>query len=51
MISCFRRKVDVNSALQDYHAASSGNILPKLRDNLSVPSSGVKKKHPWRLDQ
>jgi hypothetical protein len=25
-----------------YHAASSGNFLPRFWDNLSVPNSGVK---------
>ena len=31
-----------NSALLGYYAASSGNLLPTFRDNLSVPSSEVK---------
>jgi hypothetical protein len=31
-----------NCALLGYYAASGGNFLPKVRDNLSVPSSGVK---------
>jgi hypothetical protein len=31
-----------NCALPGYYAASSGNVLPTFRDNLSVPSSWVK---------
>jgi len=42
MISDFRRKADENCALLGYWAASSGDFLPKFRDNLSVPSSRVK---------
>jgi len=42
VISGFRREVDENCARLGYYAASSGNFLPKFRDNLSVPSSGVK---------
>ena len=42
MISGFRSEVDENCALQLYYAASGGNFLPTFRDNLSVPSSGVK---------
>jgi hypothetical protein len=30
-------------ALLGYYAASNGNLLPKFRDNVSVPSSSVKK--------
>jgi len=26
----------------DYYPASGGNFLPKFRDNLSVPSAGIK---------
>jgi hypothetical protein len=37
----FRRKLDENCALLVYYAASSGNFVLKLQDNLSVPSSGV----------
>jgi hypothetical protein len=44
VISGFRRAVDENCALRGCYAASSGNLLPTLRDNLSVPSSGIKKK-------
>ena len=42
MISGFRREVNKNCALLSYYAASSGNFLPKFRDNLLVPLSGVK---------
>jgi len=42
MIAGFRPEVDGNCALPGYSAASSGNSLPTFRDNLSVPSSGVK---------
>jgi len=38
----FHRDVDENCAVLGYSAASSGNFLPTFRDNLSVPSSGVK---------
>ena len=31
-----------NLALLGYHAASSGNFLPKFWDNLSVPFTGFK---------
>jgi hypothetical protein len=37
-----RREVDENYALMGYYALSSGNLLPKFRDILSVPSSRVK---------
>jgi hypothetical protein len=43
VISGFRRDVDENCALLGYDAASSGNTLPTFRDNISVPSSRVKK--------
>ena len=38
MCSGFRCAVDENSALLGYYAASSGKLLPKIRDNLSVPN-------------
>jgi len=38
----FRRNADENCSLMGYYAASSVNSLPTFRDNLSVPSSGVK---------
>ena len=41
VISRFRREVDENCALLGYYAASSGNNVPTLRDNLSVTSSSV----------
>jgi hypothetical protein len=34
--------LDENCAVLDYFAASSGNFLPKFRDNPSVASSGIK---------
>ena len=37
------RKNVENCALLGYNAASGGNVLPMFRDNLSVPSSVVKK--------
>jgi hypothetical protein len=40
MIAVFRREVDENSSLLGYYAASSGNLLPTFRGNLSAPSSG-----------
>jgi hypothetical protein len=43
VISGFRRDVDQICALLGYYAASSGNSVPTFRDNLSVPSSRVKK--------
>jgi len=48
----FRREVDENCALLGYYAGSSDNLLPTFRDNLSVPSSGVKdpKGSFWSLD-
>jgi len=41
--SGFRREVDENCALLGTYTASSGNFLPKFRDNLSVPPSRVYK--------
>jgi len=42
-ISGFRRReVDENCALLGCYVANSGNFLQAFRDNLSVPSSGVK---------
>ena len=37
------REVYENCALLGYYAASSGNLLPTLRDKLSIPSLGVEK--------
>jgi hypothetical protein len=50
MISGFRSDVDEISALLGYNAASSGNPLPIIRDNVSVPSSRVKKSSEASLD-
>jgi hypothetical protein len=49
IISGFRRYVDVICALLGCYAASSGNQLPTFRDNVSFPSSRVKKckKKSW----
>ena len=49
VIPGFRREVDENCALLGHYAASSSNFLPTFRDNLSVPSSGVKNKKERRL--
>jgi hypothetical protein len=43
LISGFRRDVDEIWALLGYYAASSANPLSTFRDNVSVPSSRVKK--------
>jgi hypothetical protein len=40
-ISGFRREVDENCAVLGYYAASSGDLVPTLRDNPSVPSSRI----------
>ena len=50
-ISGFLREVDENCPLLGYYAASSGNFLPTFRDNLSIPSSGVKNLDPLRWDR
>jgi hypothetical protein len=42
MISGFCHKEDENCALLGYYAASSGNFLQTLWDNLLVPSSRFK---------
>jgi hypothetical protein len=42
VISGFRCGVDEDCALLGYYAASSDNLLPTFRDNLSVPSSFLK---------
>jgi hypothetical protein len=42
VIPGFRREVDANRDLLGHSEASSGNSLPTFRDNLSLPSSGVK---------
>jgi hypothetical protein len=43
VISGFHRDVDEICAVLGCYAASSGNLLPTFRDNVSVPSSRVKK--------
>jgi hypothetical protein len=43
MFSLFRRYIDEICALLGYYEASCGNPLPTFRDNISVPSSTVKK--------
>jgi hypothetical protein len=42
VISGFRRDVEI-CALLGYYAASSANPPPTFRDNVSVPSSRIKK--------
>jgi hypothetical protein len=37
MISGFHHEVDESRVLPGYYAASSGNLLPTFRDNLSGP--------------
>ena len=39
-----------NCALMGYYAASSGNLLPTFRYDLSVPSSRIKNTNVWILD-
>jgi hypothetical protein len=38
----FKLPVDKNCAFLGYYVTSSSNSLPIFRDNLSVPTSGVK---------
>jgi len=40
--SGFHSEVDENCALLGFYAESSGNLLPKFRDDISILSSGVK---------
>jgi len=44
VITDFLREADETSAFLGYHAARCGNFLPMSRENISVPSSGVKNK-------
>ena len=44
MISGFRRELEENSSLLGYYVASSGNFLPTFRDNVSLQSSGAKRR-------
>jgi hypothetical protein len=43
VVSGLRRDADEICAFLRYYAASNGNPLPTFRDNVSVPSSRVKK--------
>jgi hypothetical protein len=43
MSSGFRRDADEICTLLGYNTAASGNPLPMFRDNISAPSSRVKK--------
>jgi len=47
MISGFCQEVADNCTLLGYETVSSGNFLPMFRDNLSIPSSGVKNCLSW----
>jgi hypothetical protein len=47
LMSGFRSDVDEICALLGYYAASCGNCLPTFRDNVWVPSSGVKSPRSW----
>jgi len=38
-----RREVDVSSVFLGYYAEGGGNSVPTIRENHSVPSSGVKR--------
>jgi hypothetical protein len=49
VISGFRRDVDEMCALLGCYAVLSGNPLPTFRDNVSVPSSRVKKSNETML--
>ena len=50
VISDFHREIDENWAILGYYAASGGIVLPTFRDNISVPSSGVRNpKNSWPL--
>jgi len=49
VISGFRRKVFEICPLLGHYAVYSGNSLPTFRDNISVPSSSVKKSKKARF--
>jgi len=49
VISDFRSDVDEICALLGYCTAKSGNFLPTLQNNLSVPSARVKISLPLRM--
>jgi hypothetical protein len=42
VILIFGHQVDENWDILDHYAQSSGNLLPKFRNSLSVPSAGGK---------
>jgi hypothetical protein len=46
-MSGFGRDVDEICVLLEYYAALSGSSVPTFRDNLSVPSSRIKKSKTW----
>jgi hypothetical protein len=46
----YKRFYFENCALLGYYAERSGNLLPTFRDNLLVPSSGVKNLDSRRWD-
>jgi hypothetical protein len=48
VISGFRREVDENCVLG--YAVGGGNSVPTIRDNQSVPFSGVKKQKKLALE-
>jgi len=48
VISGFCDEVDETRALLGYYTVSSCDFLPTFRDNLSIPSSRIKK--GWRID-
>jgi hypothetical protein len=50
VISGFRRDVDEICALLGHYSALSGSSVPPFRDNLSVPSSRVKKSDFFNLE-
>jgi hypothetical protein len=49
LISGFRRDVDDICTLLGYYAASCGNCLSTFRDNVSVPSSRIKRSLIYHL--
>jgi hypothetical protein len=48
VISGFRREVAESCALLGYYAASSDNLLPTFRENLSVSSSGLQNSQKYK---
>ena len=51
VLSGSHHEVDENCALLGYYVVSSGSFLPTFRDNLTVPSSGVKNPKDSLLSQ